>query len=72
MALRKPKPCNCDVSAYLQVLYSSLNQLMRHEGNVEEDIMATFTLSRTNMFGDVRGNDITLFERRRGRVVRHQ
>ncbi|KAF6033800.1 UBE3A [Bugula neritina] len=34
------------------VLYSSLNQLMRHEGNVEEDIMATFTLSRTNMFGE--------------------
>jgi len=25
---------------------------MRHEGNVEEDIMATFTLSRTNMFGE--------------------
>uniref|UniRef100_A0A6Q2Y1E2 Ubiquitin-protein ligase E3A n=1 Tax=Esox lucius TaxID=8010 RepID=A0A6Q2Y1E2_ESOLU len=34
------------------VLYQSLKELLEYEGNVEEDMMITFQISQTDLFGD--------------------
>lgn len=36
----------------LQVLYQSLKELLAYEGNVGEDMMLTFQISQTDLFGD--------------------
>jgi len=38
--------------AFLQVLYQSLTDLLEYEGNVEEDMMITFQISQTDLFGN--------------------
>lgn len=35
-----------------QVLYQSLKELLEYEGNVEEDMMITFQISQTDLFGN--------------------
>lgn len=37
---------------FLQVLYQSLKDLQEYEGNVEEDMMITFQISQTDLFGN--------------------
>lgn len=36
----------------LQVLYQSLKELLEYEGSVEEDMMITFQISQTDLFGN--------------------
>lgn len=36
----------------LQVLYQSLKGLLEYTGNVEEDMMLTFQISHTDLFGN--------------------
>lgn len=35
----------------LQVLYQSLKELLQYAGNVEEDMLITFQISYTDLFG---------------------
>lgn len=35
-----------------QVLYQSLKELLEYEGSVEEDMMITFQISQTDLFGN--------------------
>lgn len=35
-----------------QVLYQSLKDLLEYEGNVEDDMMITFQISQTDLFGN--------------------
>ncbi len=37
---------------FLQVLFQSLNDLLEYEGSVEEDMMITFQISQTDLFGN--------------------
>lgn len=37
---------------FLQVLFQSLKDLLEYEGNVEEDMMITFQISQTDLFGN--------------------
>lgn len=37
---------------FLQVLHQSLKELLEYEGNVEEDMMITFQISQTDLFGN--------------------
>lgn len=37
---------------FLQVLYQSLKELLEYTGNVEEDMMLTFQISHTDLFGN--------------------
>lgn len=37
---------------FVQVLYQSLKDLLEYEGNVEEDMMITFQISQTDLFGN--------------------
>ena len=36
----------------LQVLYQSLKDLLEYEGSVEDDMMITFQISQTDLFGN--------------------
>lgn len=36
----------------LQVLYQSLKELLEYSGNVEEDIVTSFQISQTDLFGN--------------------
>ena len=36
----------------MQVIYSSLKQLLEHQGNVAEDFMTTYTVTRQSVFGE--------------------
>lgn len=36
----------------VQVLYQSLKELLEYEGSVEEDMMITFQISQTDLFGN--------------------
>lgn len=36
----------------VQVLYQSLKELSEYEGSVEEDMMITFQISQTDLFGN--------------------
>lgn len=36
---------------FLQPLYQSLKELLEYNGNVEEDMMLTFQISHTDLFG---------------------
>lgn len=38
--------------AVFQVLSQSLKELMEYEGSVEEDMMITFQISQTDLFGN--------------------
>ena len=38
--------------AFRQLLYQSLTQLLEYDGNVEEDMMLTFQISQTDLFGE--------------------
>ncbi|XP_067949124.1 ubiquitin-protein ligase E3A-like [Watersipora subatra] len=42
-----------DLRSSHPVLHSSLQQLLEYEGDVEEDFMTSFVLSRKNMFGEI-------------------
>lgn len=37
---------------FLQALYQSLKRLLEYTGNVEEDMMLTFQISQTDLFGN--------------------
>lgn len=37
---------------FFQVLYQSLKDLLEYEGNVEDDMMITFQISQTDLFGN--------------------
>lgn len=37
--------------SFLQLLYQSLKELLEYSGNVEEDMMLTFQISHTDLFG---------------------
>lgn len=37
---------------FLQVLFQSLKDLLKYEGSVEEDMMITFQISQTDLFGN--------------------
>lgn len=45
------RSCEC-ASALLKVLHQSLKELLEYEGNVEEDMMITFQISQTDLFGN--------------------
>lgn len=36
----------------MKVLYQSLKELLEYEGSVEEDMMITFQISQTDLFGN--------------------
>lgn len=36
----------------VKVLYQSLKELLEYEGSVEEDMMITFQISQTDLFGN--------------------
>ena len=42
----------CSLFIMLQVLYQSLKGLLDYDGNVEEDMMLTFQISQTDLFGN--------------------
>ncbi|TNN22053.1 Ubiquitin-protein ligase E3A [Liparis tanakae] len=42
----------CTCTSLLQSLYQSLQKLLEHEGNVEEDMMLTYQISHQDLFGD--------------------
>ena len=42
----------------LQVLYQSLKQLLDYSGNVEEDIVTSFQISGTDLFGNPITHDL--------------
>lgn len=42
----------CNNFHFGQVLYQSLKELLEYEGNVEEDMMITFQISQTDLFGN--------------------
>lgn len=41
-----------------QVLYQSLKDLLAYEGSVEEDMMMTFQISQTDLFGNPLMHDL--------------
>lgn len=40
------------VCCVVKVLYQSLKELLEYEGSVEEDMMITFQISQTDLFGN--------------------
>lgn len=40
------------VCCAVKVLYQSLKELLEYEGSVEEDMMITFQISQTDLFGN--------------------
>lgn len=41
-----------DLTVLGKVLYQSLKELLEYEGSVEEDMMITFQISQTDLFGN--------------------
>lgn len=40
------------LNCVVKVLYQSLKELLEYEGSVEEDMMITFQISQTDLFGN--------------------
>ena len=49
--------CVC-VCARAQVLFQSLNELLDYEGNVEDDMMITFQITQSALFGNPLMHDL--------------
>lgn len=46
------KTSNVFVLCVVKVLYQSLKELLEYEGSVEDDMMITFQISQTDLFGN--------------------